>query len=410
MIMCRKFLLLTSLLGLFCCSCTPATNSGKPLTESSTPDTYATLPAVSELPSIGLLPDPFMFMDGSRMTRLDDWARRRSEISRQVQEYVYGPKPPRPSSVSGSYADNKLTVTCSENEKSLSFTAAITYPPMGTAPYPAMIFIGPWMTLPKEELDNLGIAVIVFPNDDLARHGGLADRGKGKFYDFYGSDHPAGSLMAWAWGVSRMIDVLEQTPEANIDPARLGVTGCSRNGKGALVCGAFDERIALTIPTESGAGGTSSWRVADAMLAAGRKVQTARQIVTENTWMAPAFVQFGDCVDRLPVDQHTVAALCAPRPLLMTDNTAIDWLGTESCYITAVAARKVWQALGVPDRMGFVQTAHGDHCRFKEVEELRAFCTKFLLGGDADTNVLKTDGNFDLDPSAWIPWEAPSLE
>jgi hypothetical protein len=216
--------------------------------------------------------------------------------------------------------------------------------------------------------------------------------------------------MAWAWGVSRLIDVLEQTPEANINPARLGVTGCSRNGKGALVCGAFDDRIALTIPTESGAGGASSWRVADALVAAGRTVQTARQIVTENTWMAPIFAQFGNKVDRLPVDQHMVAALCAPRALLITENTAMEWLGPEACYTTGIAAHMVWEALGVSDRMGFVQTSHGDHCGFKEIQELGAFCTKFLLDGDADTNVLKTDGNFNFDPFEWIDWDIPQLK
>jgi len=368
------------------------------------------MPAPSALPSIPKLPDPFQFMDGKRMTHLDDWTCRRAEISLQVQEYVYGPKPSRPSTVTGSYSGNQLTVNCSEDGRSISFKATIAYPPTGTAPYPAIITMGPWLTLPKTELDNLGIAVIYFPNDELGRQGSTSDRGKGKFYDFYGSDHQAGSLMAWAWGVSRLIDVLEQTPEANINPARLGVTGCSRNGKGALVCGAFDERIALTIPTESGAGGASSWRVADALVAAGGNVQTARQIVTENTWMAPIFAQFGNQVDRLPVDQHMVAALCAPRPLLITENTAFEWLGPEACYTTAIAAHKVWEALGLPDRMGFVQTSHGDHCGFKEIKELRAFCTKFLLDGEADTNVLKTDGNFDRNPLDWINWDVPSLE
>jgi hypothetical protein len=411
MIMYRKSFFLSSLLVVLFWSCTLCADEDDSLTEQSSVYTSdIVLPAPSELPSIPKLPDPFKFMDGKRMTSLDDWTSRRSEISLLVQEYVYGPKPDRPSSVTGSYSDEQLTVNCSENGKSISFTARIAYPPTGMAPYPAIITIGPWLTLPKTELDNLGIAVIYFPNDEIGNQTSAGSRGKGKFYDLYGSDHQAGSLMAWAWGISRLIDVLEQTPEANINPARLGVTGCSRNGKGALVCGAFDERIALTIPTESGAGGASSWRVADAMVAAGRNVQTARQIVTENTWMAPIFAQFGNQVDKLPVDQHMVAALCAPRPLFITENTAFEWLGPEACYTTAVAAHKVWEALGIPDRMGFVQTSHGDHCGFKEIEELRAFCTKFLLDGQADTNVLKTDGNFVINPSDWIDWHVPLLE
>ena len=110
----------------------------------------------------------------------------------------------------------------------------------------------------------MGVATISFPNDTVAQQMNGSSRGKGVFYDLYGSDHTAGAMIAWAWGVSRLIDALEQTPAAQIDPTRLGVTGCSRNGKGALIVGAFDDRIALTIPQESGSGGAASWRVSDA--------------------------------------------------------------------------------------------------------------------------------------------------
>lgn len=137
--------------------------------EKSEGETSTALPATSELPSIPKLPDPFRFMDGTRMTCRDDWARRRTEISRLVQEYVYGPKPPKPSEVTGTYRDDRLTVKCSKGEKSISFTARISHPPEGSPPYPAIISVGPWLTLPGSELDKLGIAVIYFPNDELGR-------------------------------------------------------------------------------------------------------------------------------------------------------------------------------------------------------------------------------------------------
>lgn len=235
----RIFLFLISILLLSCWSCTVTHKGSNSLTEQTMLEiskTVDAMPAPAELPSIPKLPDPFKFIDGSRMTSKADWARRRYEISQLVQKYVYGPKPPKPSSVTGSFVtgsfgNNQLTVNCSENGKSISFTATITYPTAGTAPYPAIIGIG-GSTLPRAVLNELGIAVINFPNNDVARQGSAKDRGRGKFYDLYGSDHQAGSLMAWAWGVSRLIDVLEQIPDANINPTKLGVTGCSRNGKG----------------------------------------------------------------------------------------------------------------------------------------------------------------------------------
>jgi cephalosporin-C deacetylase-like acetyl esterase len=70
-------------------------------------------------------------------------------------------------------------------------------------------------------------------------------------------------MVAWAFGVSRILDVLETLPGANINTKKIAVTGCSRNGKGALVAGALDSRIALTIPQESGSGGTACWRLSD---------------------------------------------------------------------------------------------------------------------------------------------------
>ena len=75
------------------------------------------------------------------------------------------------------------------------------------------------------------VATIVLNNDDIAQQNDQSNRGIGKFYTLYGSNASAGALSAWAWAVSRIIDALEMTPTANIDSRRLGITGCSRNGK-----------------------------------------------------------------------------------------------------------------------------------------------------------------------------------
>jgi hypothetical protein len=219
-------------------------------------------------------------------------------------------------------------------------------------------------------------------------------------------------MMAWAWGVSRLIDALEATPAAQIDPLRLGVTGCSRNGKGALIAGAFDERIALTIPQESGSGGSASWRVSDAQLAAGTTVQTLSQITGENVWFRSSFADFGYLANRLPFDHHMIEGLVAPRALLVVENTSQVWLGNLSTFTGSMAAHLVWEALQIPDRMGFSQIGDHGHCAWNgsQQPEVTAFVQKFLIGGGTDsTDVLKTDGGFTLDRARWVDWEVPVL-
>lgn len=383
--------------------------------------TIAPLPTYGQLEENERLPDPFLSVDGTRIDSVDDWTCRRAELSAQVQEYELGPKPPRPSTVTGSFADNAITVTAGEGDRSISFTAQIQLPPTGTAPYPAMIAIGT-SSLENTSLQNLGVAIINFPNGAVGEQMGGGSRGRGLFYDFYGSDHPAGAMMAWAWGVSRLIDALETTPEANIDPGRLGVTGCSRNGKGALVVGAFDERIDLTIPQESGAGGSSLWRVADVNRAAWvaaqmmpdyGDIQTLRQIVQENVWFRASFSQFAESATRLPFDHHMVMGLVAPRALFVVNNTDQYWLDREGSHYGALVAHRVWEGLGVGDKMGQSQVGGHGHCVDippAQVVEINAYVEKYLVGtGTGDTNVMYTDGGFVLDEARWVDWTVPQL-
>jgi hypothetical protein len=180
-----------------------------------------TLPSYSSLQANSYLPDPFTFMNGEEVSSKADWTCRRAEIAALAQKFEYGYKPcPPADATTGAFSDHELTVTVTENGKTISFTCSITYPSPGSAPYPAMIGIGRSF-LDNAQLSSLGVAVINFPNDDIAEQMNAGSRGKGKFYDLYCSDHSAGALVAWAWGVSRLIDAIEKTPEANIDPTRL---------------------------------------------------------------------------------------------------------------------------------------------------------------------------------------------
>ena len=376
-------------------------------------DTKATLPARDDLPVSDALPDPFQSLDGTQITRKDQWSScRRAEIAAQAAAYELGEKPGKPASVTGAFDAGKLTVTASDGTKSISFSATVTVPTSGAAPYPAMIGIG-GIAIGASTLNDMGVATIVFDNDTVAEQKDGSSRGKGAFYDLYGSKHSAGAMMAWAWGVSRLIDAIETTPAAQIDPTRLGVTGCSRNGKGALIVGAFDERIALTIPQESGSGGSASWRISDAQDPTGTMVQQLHEIVGENVWFRSSFSIFASAAKQLPFDHHTIEGLVAPRALLIIENTSQIWLGNVSTYNDSMAAHTIWEALGVPDKMGVSQVGDHMHCTWNgsQQPEVTAYVQKFLIGGGtASTSVLKTDGGYTYDKATWQPWSVPALQ
>ena len=221
--------------------------------------------------------------------------------------------------------------------------------------------------------------------------------------------------MAWSWAVSRIIHSLEEHPEAKIDPTRLAVTGCSRNGKGALVAGAFDNRVALTIPQESGSGGDACWRTSRDMLVNRQlATQTAWEIVTEYVWFSQSFDYFARdnyTTGLLPVDHHELAGLIAPRGLYSTENVRYLWLGDWSNWECMKAANKIHKALGVKHHQGFSQDGPHEHCSFPDdqVSEFMAFFDKFLLDKPTDTSVFRTVGNWTFDPS-WTPWEVPELK
>ncbi|HKO91001.1 MAG TPA: hypothetical protein VJU61_07615 [Polyangiaceae bacterium] len=382
-----------------------------------------TLPSYDQLPENPKFPDPFTTLAGNRLTKKAQWACRQAEISAALQEYELGPKPPRPAQVSGQLGPTAFTVTAGDGTTSISFDATITLPTTGTAPYPALIGIGN-SSLDNALLASLGVALIRFPNGAVAAQVNGQSRGQGSFYTLHGSDHGAGAMMAWAWGVSRLIDALETTPGTQIDPTRLGVTGCSRNGKGALVVGAFDERIKLTIPQESGSGGSASWRVSDFQqqqwIAAGspadpvsEDVQTLHQIVQENVWFRASFSQFSYSANRLPFDHHLLMGLVAPRALLVIENTSQFWLGKRSTFTNSAIAHRIYEALGIPDSMAYSQIGDHAHCQFpaSQIPLLTAYVQKFLIGGGTDnTNVIETDGGFVVDEARWVDWTTPALE
>lgn len=400
------FLLFVGLItGLYCLS----SCSQQPLplvytVENSSQDFPAIeLPVLEQLPEVTTLPDPFAWADGSgRSTAFKDWKRRRSEIIQQLQHYELGPKPVvSKDSIEATMDGDTLVVTVHEKGETLTLRAAISYPE-GEGPFPAIIGVGfPTGSLPRTIFQSRGVAGIAFNFMQVMSH--TQKRGEEPINRLYPEHVAMGAYSAWPWGVSRLIDGLEIVGSASrIDLSHIGITGCSFAGKMALFAGAFDERIALTIAQEPGGGGINAWRVSETL----GNVETLGR--TNFAWFLESMSQFAkENVNRLPMDHHELAALIAPRALLVLGNPDYEWLAEESNYVSCQAARKVWETFGIEDRMGFSIVADHMHCMLPESQypEVEAFVDKFLLGKqEVDTHVTKADMFKEVDYLKWMPW------
>ncbi len=176
---------------------------------------------------------------------------------------------------------------------------------------------------------------------------GLVNQGKAR------KPHDWGSLRAWAWGAARALDYLATDPAVDIE--RVGIEGVSRYGKAALVTMAFEPRFAVVLIGSSGEGGVSPYR---------RNFGEMVENLTgsgEYHWMAGNFLKYGTAESSfgsmnagdLPVDSHSLLALCAPRPAFVSygvpERGDALWLDQQGSYMATVAAGKVFQLLGAND-------------------------------------------------------------
>ena len=338
-------------------------------------------PAPDALPAHPALPDPLTTFLGQPVKTPEDWTKLRApELRALFQHYMYGRRPAQVHGGAGKVIrEDKAALGGKATLREVLVDCGLASPVHllvvipNTRAKPAACFLGmnfngnyqllddPKIQMPRgfvresfpgadpnraaeagrgkqketwalEQSIDRGYAVATFYSGDVVPDDKvLAEPALKKFRGSASEERGAAdtaTIMGWAWGYSRMLDDLFTMPE--IDRKRIAVVGHSRNGKTALVAAAFDERIALAIPSQAGCGGTAPSRVSPELAAPGNNGRpTAETLPVINKafphWFCGNFTAFNDAPARLPFDQHALIALCAPRPVLLSNATEDKW-------------------------------------------------------------------------------------
>jgi hypothetical protein len=354
-------------------------------------------PPMEQLPVVRELPDPFLFMNGSRVQTKRDWTRRRQEIKQLVQQYAYGTVPAAGGNVTAEELEAAHQITIKES-------AARDSTILGATEEKLLLRMGPGgkvqthliLTVPLTDQGRRRLFPVLIVGDlcwgkvDPAIAAEAAKRGyilaefdrteiahdkagrEGGLYDVY-PDGDFGALAAWAWGFQRVVDYLLTRPD--VDAKRIVATGHSRGGKAVLLAGALDERIAITAPNDAGCMGTGSTRFT-------HEGSETPAIIVKNFpfWFSLRLAQFVGQEEKLPFDQHTMKALVAPRALFETQALEDQWANPQGAQATHQAAKVVYDFLGVGDKIGIVYRPGGHAQLLSDWEALLDFADHQFFG------------------------------
>jgi len=316
------------------------------------------------------LPDPLTTTNGLSVTSAQMWRQtRRPEILELFRTHVYGRAPlGRPTNLKFDVwesAPGVMDGAATRKQVRISYQGPggeghinlVLFVPTKGRPTPCFLLISnrgatnldPTRVVktefwPAERLIARGYAAAAFLNADVdpdfpdgftnGVHGIFDAPGQKRAPDAWGT------LAAWAWGASRVMDYL--VTDTDIDAERVALIGHSRGGKTALWAGAEDERFAFVVSNDSGCGGAALAR---------RRAPRAETIAAINQrfphWFCENYHRYNNREDELPVDQHMLAALIAPRLLCIGSASEDWWADPEGEFLAGREASRVYQLLGV---------------------------------------------------------------
>jgi hypothetical protein len=324
------------------------------------------------------MPELMTLKGGGKLKAADQWPRRRAEIVEDFEREVYGRVPRNVPKVkwevtntveseSGGIATVTRTLVGNVDNSAfpqikVAMRANFTVPRDAAGRVPIILQFGfgfggkgKGVSWTQQALDKgWGHGTInpgsIQGDNNRLREGiiGLTNKGQPRRPEDWGA------LRAWGWGVSRLIDYFEANPGSGVDAGKVCITGVSRYGKAALVATAFDTRIAAGFVASSGAGGAKLFRRDFGELLENLASRGGYH------WMAGNFLKYAaedatfgkKTVADLPVDQHQLIALCAPRPCLISYGVPPgdpNWVDAHGSFMAAVLAGPAYRLLGKKD-------------------------------------------------------------
>ncbi|MDN3546731.1 glucuronyl esterase domain-containing protein [Mucilaginibacter aquaedulcis] len=318
------------------------------------------------------LPDILKTTDGRTVKTIEAWEQsRRPEILRMFEENVYGTMPKTydritfkitaedKNAMGGKAHLKEVTVTIYNSNTSVNIHLTLFTPNNGKTSNPAFLFINNRDTTntdptrkvksdfwPAEMVIDSGYAIAAFNvNDAAPDNKDNYTNGVLKLYpDQLNADKGMKAIGCWAWAASRVMDYLKT--DKDIDFTKVSIVGHSRGGKATLWAAAEDERFAMVFANCSGNTG--------AALARRQFGETVKIINTHYPyWFNNNYKNYNDAINSLPVDQHMLIALMAPRPVYTTNATKDLWADPLGSYLSVYYAQKAYELYGINPELKF---------------------------------------------------------